>query len=392
MKDFRRYIFLASALVIVYLVAQYNKPKPLDWSATFNDDDKIPHGTYILYHQLKDIFPKASINTSEKTFFSTVSTIKKEKNSSYIIICDAVNFDKHDFEQLKKFVEKGNSVFIAASYFGETFRKEFKIQTQTEFSIQNFSIYLNLVNPNFGNQEYYVDKNCTNGYFFNFDTKKAVILGRNNRQHANFLKFQLGKGALYLNANPLIYTNYSLLQNDGLAYASKSLSYLNPDSNIIWDQFYIKAQDNNPSTMRVFLRHPQLQWSFYIAFFSLLVYVLYQTKRRQRIIPVIEPLSNSSVDFATVVGQVYYEQKDHLNIAQKKISYFLEHIRNRYNMKTAVPDDDFLNTLAKKSGAELTLIKTVFQQIALINSSETIDSRLLIALNTNIEQFYLQAL
>lgn len=42
-------------------------------------------------------------------------------------------------------------------------------------------------------------------------------------------------------------------------------------------------------------------------------------KRKQRIIPVIRPLENSSIDFARTVGGLYYEYKDYYDLITKKI-------------------------------------------------------------------------
>jgi len=49
MKDFKIYISIASALLLIYLIAEYNKPVPINWNPTFYYNDKIPFGTYIVY-------------------------------------------------------------------------------------------------------------------------------------------------------------------------------------------------------------------------------------------------------------------------------------------------------------------------------------------------------
>ncbi len=52
MKDFKLYLSVAIVLLIVYLVAQYNKPAPINWQPTLYYKDKIPFGSYILYKEL----------------------------------------------------------------------------------------------------------------------------------------------------------------------------------------------------------------------------------------------------------------------------------------------------------------------------------------------------
>ncbi len=62
-------------------------------------------------------------------------------------------------------------------------------------------------------------------------------------------------------------------------------------------------------------------------------FLLYYTKRRQRIIPVIKKPKNRTVDFAQQVGKNYYWKKETSVILRKKIVIFLELIRERTNLK-----------------------------------------------------------
>ena len=201
----------------------------------------------------------------------------------------------------------------------------------------------------------------------------------------------MGKGNLYLNANPQMFTNYSLLQDMGAAYSSIAWSYVKNSKNLYWDQYYTLGREGAESPMRVFLQNNSLRWAFYIAIFSLLVFVLYEMKRRQRIIPIIPPLNNTTVEFAGIVGQVYYEQRNNGNIAQKKAAYFLEHIRSTYNIRTQVFDEEFITTLSQKSGAKPELVKELANQITQVNMTSQISDNELIDLNRNIEQFYIQS-
>ena len=390
MKDFKRYIFFATVILIVYLVAQYNKPKPINWAQTYSNDDKIPYGTYVLYHLLKDLFPGAEISKNNLPLYVSLDTISSKK-VDYLIVCNNFKLDKYDFEKLKKHINKGNDVFIAASDFGELLNDRLKLETQTEFSKDDFTTEVYFVNKKLTHQAFYIDRNFTKGYFSSFDTVRAAVLGQNSAKHANFIKFKIGAGSLYLSANPELYTNYSILQKPGATYAATSLSYLNKDHAVIWDEFFNKGPKDYQSTMQIFLAHKQLRWAFYILFFGLVIYVLYQMKRKQRIIPVIEPVVNSSVQFATVVGQVYYEKHDNNNIVQKIISYFLENIRQKYNLRTHIHDNNFMELLSNKSGVEIQLIQTIFYQIDVSKVSHFKDEEL-IKLNSNIERFYKEAI
>ena len=143
--------------------------------------------------------------------------------------------------------------------------------------------------------------------------------------------------------------------------------------------------------MRLFLSKPALQWAYYIAIFSLLTFVLFEIKRRQRIIPVIKPLSNSTIDFVNVVGQVYYEKRNNANIAQKKILYFLTYLRDEYQIKTNSLDDEFMEKLSAKFDVRLSIVTELVNYIKYIQVQEHVSDRELIELNKLIEQFYIKS-
>jgi len=386
MRDLKIYLIIASGLLLVYLVAQYNRPKQIDWTETFINTDKIPFGTYILYDRLSDIYPRATINACQKSPYEVIAT-DKLNNSTYIIISSTVNFNEDDYGQLLKYVVKGNNVFIAAANFGPVMLKELKVHATSEL-LTNGQTYVNFVNKGLGDSSYVFEHKITENYFNGFDTSKTVILGKNGYDHASYIKIHVGKGALYLNANPLLFTNYSLLQNKGADYAAKALSYLKIQNAVAWDEYYSQGREGGDSSMQVFLRHKPLRWAFYLVFFSLFIFVVYQSKRRQRVIPIIEPVTNTSVEFVSVVGQVYFEQHNNSNIAQKKASYFLDHIRTRYNLNTGIQDTAFMQALAKKSGVDIALINDIFYSLALIQHGEPVSNNELVSFNQKIEQFY----
>lgn len=387
MKDLKLYIILASLLLAGYLVAKYNKPKATDWTMTLKSEDKIPFGTYILYDRINDIFPGAAVKTFREPVYNVINDEQIE-NGTYIIICDQIRLDTNDYLKLKQYVEKGNDVFIAANTYSGEFEKVFKISTENDSAR---ATRIGFINNPWKDNLYDIDKYSSNGYFSGFDTAKAVVLGRNEFHHFNYIRFPMGKGNLYLNANPMMFSNYSLLQDMGANYSSIALSYVKNNKNLYWDKYYTLGRGGDESPMRVFLQHADLRWAFYIALFSLVFFVLYDMKRRQRIIPIIPPLNNTTVEFAGIVGQVYYEQRDNGNIAQKKAAYFLEYLRTRYNIRTQVFNEEFITTLAQKSGAKPELIKTLTEQIVHINITSKISDSELIELNRNIEQFYSQS-
>lgn len=386
MKGYKVYYAIGLVLILLYLVAQFNKPSPTDWSPTYAKKDKIPYGTFIFYNRIKDILPRADIKTSATSIYNTFKN-KGYQNSTYIIIAPQIKIEKADIEQLKKYITAGNDVFIASYDLGAIAEKDLKLKRSVSFSPNGSSV--NFTNPNLKTVvNYGFEKGIGNQYFSKIDTAKATVLGIDANNHVNFVKYSFGKGALYLIAGPGFYSNFNLLDKYGAEYAAKTLSYLQGTKTLIYDEYFTTPKTGQTDLLRVLFKHPELKYAYYLCIFSLLLFVFYDIKRRQRVIPIADPYTNTSVEFAHVVGSVYYYERNNLDIAKKKINYLMEHLRSRYYLKTNDIQRDFAETLQLKTGINETLAKTLTRYFLQIPTFTEFSDAELIGLNNIIEQFY----
>jgi len=385
MKDFKIYIIAASTLLIIYLVIQYNKPAPVNWKPTLAAADKIPFGTYVLRERLTDIFPGAAVTNTNQSVYNFFR--RQIKPGNYIIIAKSVTITGADFEQMVKYIKAGNNVFITTFSWDGVIADTLKFET-------GFNDDSKVASINFNNEHlkrtrpYNFDKDVSAQYFSEIDTERATVISSNTDGKANYLRYRFGKGSLLLCANPELFTNYSLLNADGADYAAKALSYLPAHTNIYWDQFQNHDVEVDASPLRVFLKSPSLQWAFYISLWGLMLFVLFEIKRRQRIIPIIEPLKNSTVDFVEVVGRVYYEKRDNANIAHKKILYLLSFLREQYQLRTTTLDSEFIESVAWKTGIDTAFVQELADYIIYISQQTKVTDKELIELNHLIEKFY----
>jgi hypothetical protein len=392
MKGLRRYLIVSSVLLVGYLLAQYYKPKPTNWTPSYLKEDKIPYGTYILFHEIHDLFPKRDVRIIRDPIYNTLKD-KKFSNTNYLFIAHSMELDKLDFKELISFVKDGNNAFLAAFDFGKTLSDtlKFDIGSSYNYSTEK-SAGINFTNPKLKTKyNYAFGKQIAEQYFSRIDTSRITVLGQNENGKPNFIKYSFGKGSIYILPNPQLFTNYSLINPLGADYAAKALSYLPSSASLMWDEHNTRGNIDDSAVLRVIFRNESLRWAYYIALVGLIIFVLFEMKRRQRIIPIIEPLKNSSLDFVKVVGKVYYQQRDNGDIARKKISYFLEHIRSTYNLKTTSLDKEFEEALIIRSGVPQETIDQLFSVVNVINDNQYVNDNSLINLNKLIERFYKQA-
>jgi len=115
--------------------------------------------------------------------------------------------------------------------------------------------------------------------------------------------------------------------------------------------------------------------------------MVFEAKRKQRVIPILPPLPNTSLEFVTTIGNLYYRNGNHKDIADKKIAFLLEQIRTRYKLRTNELDEAFFEALSSKSGKDIGEIRRLFRTIGFIQSMRLISPGQLMDLNEKIECF-----
>ncbi|EDM37452.1 hypothetical protein PBAL39_09921 [Pedobacter sp. BAL39] len=389
MKGIRMYFIGSAVILVIYLIAQYYRPKPVDWTSSYLKEDKIPFGLYVLHEELDVLFPKTVVHVSRKPVYNTLKSAGY-KDAGYLLITGSVKMDQLDYQELTKFMQQGNSVFIAAADLGKTLKDTLGLDVYGTF--YEGKTGLNFENPVLKNDKSYLfNKGIGDAYFSRIDSSRATVLGRNTAGEINFLKYSYGKGALYVMPNPQVFSNYCLLGKPGADYAVKALSYLPKGKVLIWDEYSTKGSIENSSVLRVIFKHDALRWAYYLSLFSLLAFVFFEMKRRQRIIPVLEPLQNSSLEFVKLIGKLYYQRRDNRDIAQKKISYFMDFLRSRYRIKLTTADLAMQEELIHKSGVPQETVNGLFSVIRNIDKEYQVSDESLILLNQLIEKFYKQA-
>jgi hypothetical protein len=406
MKKDRKYIIILILTLSAFTFIEWLKPKPIDWSHSYSSKDKIPYGNYVLYSNLASIFPGKIIRPVVTTIYETTDsifpTISREDTINYessiynyLFVTNEFSPGETDLNSLIDFIHSGNNVFIASESFSKGFEDSvhFKLDEHFPYGFTNEdtahakdSILLSFVNPVIkGN--YYFKKPMGSSFFSSFDTLNTTVLGINENKEATFIKIHMGAGNLFLSSTPLVFTNYSMLDGNRYEYVSKALSYL-PLEDVFWDEHFKMNRINASSPLKVILNYEPLRWAYFIAIGSMILFMIFEAKRRQRTIPVIEPLTNTTLEFVDTVGRLYYQNGNHKNIATKKITYFMDFIRNRYYLKTNKMDADFMDKLSEKSGKPLEEVKQTMEQIRKTNEKNNLSEEELIRLNAILEKFY----
>lgn len=373
-KSIKIYIAVLVFILILILIGDYNQQKPIDWRPTYSVNDKIPFGLYVFDKEIGGILKKQKIQRiaavtpyefldSKYDDDTLVETYKIK--GTFVNISQQNNIDDQSIKELMYFVSHGNNAFLSMANFPKPLLDSLKFEyTSNLLQTQNASVWLanKKVSP-----KVYKSTSDIADYFSKIDTLNTTVLGYQGnlkiKKNINFIKVPYKNGYFFLHMHPVAFTNYNLLKKDRYQYAENVLSYI-PKGDIFW---YTKMQhDENisGSPLRYIFSQPALKWAWYLFLIGMLIFMIFNAKRKQRVVPILQPLSNSTIDFTKTIGNLYYQEGDHKNIIDKKIIYFLEKIRTEYLIDTTKLDDDFIKKLQHKTGKDE---KDIQELVFLIN-------------------------
>jgi len=389
-KRSKRIIWAFGIALLSIIIIEIVRPKPIDWSPNFTASDKVPFGCYVLYEELEGFYPNSEIKQITKDPFEFFQNNTTNNNSAYFFINENINFDKNTYSKLSNYVKAGNTVFISGRNFGNVLQDSLGVDTYTDYYFLEEEIKTDFFNPNFKLDSIAKFKRgIYKSVFKEFDTINTTVLGYfktefNKLEEVNFIKLKHGNGFFYFHTLPEAFTNYYLLK-DNQSYAEHVLSYLNPKE-IYWDDYLKSGRKVVDSKMRFVLTQPSLKWGYYITLLGILLFVIFRGKREQRIIKVVDPLKNSTIEFTKTIGDLHFQHKDFSNIIAKKITYFLEKIRSQYYLDTNNLNEDFCKKLAQKSGNSLENTKNTIKLIENLKQKSFHLEVDLIQLNKKIEE------
>lgn len=392
MKDWKYIVYVVGAILLFTLVKML-APKQFDWTMTLAHEDKNPYGTYVLHELMPTLTPDTKIDLSYKTAYELKDSI--QSNDVLFTLATTFRTGKDESIALLKHVENGGTVFISAQYFRGHFPDTLGIGTYDYIfkaggvSLRD-SAYMRIANIGLDTTHYNYLRDNTHQYFDRFDTTRTTVIAENDYAQPTTIRVSYGKGNFILNSTPAVFTNIYMMANENRQFAASTFSYF-PEGNIYWTEYYQRGRMESQTPLRFILRNEPLMWAYYLTLGAILIFMLFEAKRKQRIIPIIKPLPNTSLQFVSTVGNLYYQNADHKNVAEKKINYLLEQIRTKYLVRTTHFDKDFIHTLASKSGNTEDLVATLFKKISFIQSSTVISAEQLMELNEHIEQFNQQS-
>lgn len=408
----RKQLYIALIFLIIgFLVSmpfwyEEDTPKPkkrkLDWTPTFRKTETKPYANLVLYQMLGDLFPEKKIIL--RTKIAPDDTILYNLGKKYNLFYAHNQFDS-DYTYLKAlyhFVQNGGEAFIATDYLPYNLLDLLNNEITLQFQETSGHLEANFFAAALRAKKAYSYPNISKYYYFEqINKQEHSILATDQGNRPILISVPVGEGHFYFCTIPLAFTNFGMVDKRNYEFVSKSLSYL-PVRDVLWEdmpQFEMHYKSNKKDTpdgikeLAFLKKHPSLWWAFCLACASVLLFIVFRAKREQRPIPIVEKPANSSVEFAQTIGRLYFNYQDHKNLAEKKILYCMDFIRN--HLKIPIHDSQdrqWIAKIAQKTAISETEIREMFDAMQNCREKGQITPEELIALNQKINEFRRKAM
>lgn len=400
-----RYIAFAFVLLAAGCQPDPEQSKMPELRPTFLHTDKKPLGMYVAYHGLQSAFTSHNIEQNNKPFEDFLKSYTTydytRKGNLFCVFSKQFYPNEQDVEAMTDFVSNGNTLLIVTNRFNGQFLNKFHLEANQTYPLQMAIMYKDDMaetglamkdSSRFGKQRYSYFFYPLTGQINREESYPALQVVKGDDTMTGAVVFKYGSGRIIAVSNATAFTNYFLLTRNNYQYLEQLLSYVPEDiTGITWDTYYNKLErekdDNSFSAFQELMKQPPMRWAFWLTLLLAATWIINGIIRRQRVIEVIKPNSNTSVEFAETIGRLYLLKKDNKNIAAKMITYFLEYVRSRYYISTGTLNNEFAQLLTAKSGQPASQTELLLKTIDKINVRDNISDIELLELNTILRQF-----
>jgi len=381
-------------MVLFLTFIQATEPEPVNWNPSYLESDKIALGSFVFYESWKE----SSSTNIEKVSVPPFEFLNDDHPGTYFFLNDVLSFDDVELKKLLKWVNDGNTLFLSANSFSQNLLDTLKVETAiklpgTDLSSQPF---INLVNSKLKQGvPYKYDHEVPLVYFSKIDTLNNKVLGVSalssfkgtEGTNVNFIKADFGKGSIFMHTMPQAFSNYFLLLNSNFNYAEAVLGYIETSQIVYWDRYYKTGKAFYTSPLYILMQNRALKWAYYFALIGSVLFIIFEGKRKQRAIPVVEPLKNQTYEYSGTIADLYLEQKKYKDLTLRKIDHFYDYIRTQYRIDTSIKNDAFYIEIASKCDRSISETNALFKTINELSIKPEITKNELQQLNNVIQSF-----
>ena len=327
----------------------------------------------------------------------------RHARANYLFVNTEFAAGTADAHALLRFVANGNDVFIVAERFGDSTSalldtlgvRTHLVKLPTHAGPRGLpvpdSVVVRFTNPALAGPRYRLPGGDANVRFVVDSGRVGRALAADAQGRPVFVRLDYGRGHVYLCSVPIAFTNQFVLRPASSHFSATALSYL-PARPTWWDEYQKQGRPGDQSLLRLVSGHEALNTAWYLLIIGGLLFVLVEARRRQRIIPTLKPLPNTTLLFTRTVASLYRQGSSHALIAEKKVGLFMDYLRTRFQETSPdFGDEDFRERLSQKSGLARPRVDELLRLVNFARTAPQMNDQQLLQLSRALTAFKREA-
>ncbi len=407
-------------IIILYFGLFHQSKKRFDWSEDFVLDKEKPFGTWLLSELLKEYDADRDFKQLNTPLDQSLKKAKIPSN--YVFIGQEIYLEEHSADSVLSFVAKGNNAFIFTSSNPSILLNKILHEQSADSVYFPFESYysdslISYINDEEKSKEvgYFIPYSDRWTYFYHWNyleispaingfkklgSFEAFNEDGESRKGTNFYSIKFKKGTFYFHTQSVAFTNNVLKEKDMLAYTNRVFSHLN-EGPILWEEHNWRF--NQPSTKTWFFKpdyfksgksplsfiflNPSLKWAWYLLLVFIIVFVIFNGKRKMGIIPVLPARKNTSLEHIQLISELYQRENDHYAISTKVFGNFLSYLRNEMRINTKQDSAKIIDEILIKTNLEKKDVESIFNNWKSIENSRKVNTETFLLFNKEINRF-----
>lgn len=393
MKLNRWFVVGILVFLVVMFIVELQLPKNFSWKPTFRHADKQPFGCYLFDDLMSATMPKGYSVTDSSLFQLAQDSMVRR---GVLVVADRLNLIPAEMNAVLRMARNGSHVMLVAHGLGMFAEDTLGVDVRgasESFDLQNFVKFnkeretMKWKSRTLGYQprNYAVFHPLVTSHFRVEKKNKHGMVGKLIDQHAFnkndyplVVTFRHGKGFITFASVPLLFTNYAVVDEDErhrktIGFTLRCLSPLKQLPVVRTEAYCPAAEEETEQTpLRYIISQPPLRWALYTLMIGALLFLVFEGRRRQRVIPIEKAPENHSLEFINLVGSLYYHSKERRSLVVRKWTYFAEELRRTVHVDVTddTEDDITLPTLARLTAIDEQEIRTLIQRLRLLAAAD----------------------
>ena len=383
---------ILSLIILGILLLIFSSPVPVNWSPSYEQNDSRPLGSKVFYDQVKKKSGKwENINLPP---FEAIGGVPQ--HATYVFINQYFVTDPDETGLLLDWVRSGGHLFVSAANISTVMLDSLGLTDHLfpeDFEAERV-FTLDLESPMSLSQPATYDQFHNGEYFQWTDSVQVKILGKIQDQNSpdtigsmpNFIQLRKGNGLVTFHAFPEAFSNYFLLDKVNKSYTEQVLGTWDLSHTVLLDHYIKSGKVTNSSPLYLVLSNPYLKAAYFTCWVLLVLWVLFEGKRKQKAIRLITPPQNKSLEFAKTISAIYLNRKDMTQLGRLQLKLFWYYCRTKFNVH-AENREEIADLTAIKSGVSLKYTRDLIRELTIMENKEQLDTQDILLINQLIENF-----